>query len=49
MGVLGVLSLAKSQKLISEVRPLLDRLRLELRFRIAEKLYDQFLRAIGEP
>jgi len=48
MGVLGVLSLAKRQKLISEVRPLLDRLRLELRFRIAQNLYDQFLKAIGE-
>ena len=49
MGVLGVLSLAKHQRLISEVRPLLDRLRLELRFRIAQKLYDQFLKSIGEP
>ena len=48
MGVLGVLSLAKHQRLISEVRPLLDRLRLELRFRIAQKLYDQFLKSIGE-
>jgi hypothetical protein len=48
MGVLGVLSLAKRQKLISEVRPLVDRLRLGLRFRIAEKLYDEFLKAIGE-
>jgi len=48
MGVLGVLSLAKRERLLSEVRPLLDRLRLELRFRIAPKLYDQFLKAIGE-
>jgi len=36
MGVLGVLSLAKHHKLIAEVRPLIDRLRLELRFRIAQ-------------
>jgi uncharacterized protein len=48
MGVLGVLSLAKREGLISEVRPLLDRLRLELRFRIAQNLYDQFLKSIGE-
>jgi hypothetical protein len=27
---------------------LVDRLRLGLRFRIAEKLYDEFLKAIGE-
>ena len=49
MGVLGVLFLAKRQRLISEVRPLLDRLRFELRFRISQKLYDQFLKSIGEP
>jgi len=48
MGVLGVLSLAKRQGLISDIRPLLDRLRLELRFRIAQDLYDQFLKSIGE-
>jgi predicted nucleic acid-binding protein len=48
MGVLGVLLLAKRQRLISEVRPLLDRLRVELPFRIAQKLYDQFLKSIGE-
>ena len=49
MGVLGVLFLAKRQRLISEIRPLLDRLRFELRFRISQKLYDQFLKSIGEP
>jgi len=48
MGVLGVLARAKRERLISEVRPLLDKLRLELRFRIAQNLYDQFLKSIGE-
>lgn len=48
IGVLGVLSRAKREGLVDEVRPLLDRLRSELRFRIAQKLYEQFLQAIGE-
>jgi hypothetical protein len=48
VGVLGVLARAKRHGLIDEVRPLLDRLRSELRFRIAQKLYEQFLEAIGE-
>jgi len=48
VGVLGVLARAKREGLISEVRPIVDRLRIELRFRIAEKLYKEFLEANGE-
>jgi predicted nucleic acid-binding protein len=48
VGVLGVLARAKRDGLIDEVRPMLDRLRSELRFRIAQELYEQFLSAIGE-
>src|SRR2546422_5667687 len=47
VGVLGVLARAKREHLIDEVRPLIDRLRTELRFRIAEKLYKEFLEANG--
>jgi predicted nucleic acid-binding protein len=39
---------AKGEGLVGEVRPLLDRLRGELGFRVAERLYRQFLAAIGE-
>ena len=48
IGVLGVLARAKREGLIDEVRPLLDRLRSGLRFRIAQKLYEEFLQSIGE-
>jgi len=48
VGVLGVLARAKREGLINELRPLIDRLRIELRFRIAEKLYKEFLDANGE-
>lgn len=36
VGVLGVLARAKREGLLTELRPLIDRLRGELRFRIAE-------------
>ena len=48
IGVLGILAKAKGEGLVGEVRPLLDRLRGELGFRVAERLYRQFLAAIGE-
>jgi predicted nucleic acid-binding protein len=48
VGVPGVLARAKREGFIDQVRPLLDRLRSELRFRIAQKLYEQFLGALGE-
>ena len=48
IGVLGILAKAKGEALVGEVRPLLDRLRGELGFRVAERLYRQFPAAIGE-
>jgi uncharacterized protein len=48
VGVLGVLARAKREGFVNEVRPVIDRLRGELRFRIAEKLYKEFLEANGE-
>jgi uncharacterized protein len=48
VGVLGVLARAKPQDLVTELWPLIDRLRGELRFRIAEELYKEFLEANGE-
>ena len=48
VSVLGVLARAKRERLIVEVRPLVDRLRIELRFHIGQELYEQFLQAIGE-
>ena len=39
IGVLGILAKAKGEGLVGEVRPLLDRLRGELGFRVAERLY----------
>ncbi len=48
IGVLGILGHCKRRRFVREVRPLLDRLRGELGFRVAERLYRQFLAAIGE-
>jgi len=41
-------AIAKGEDLVGEVRPLFDRLRGELGFRVAERLDRQFLAAIGE-
>jgi predicted nucleic acid-binding protein len=48
IGVLGILAQAKTNGQISAVRPLLDRLRSELRFRVSNQLYQQYLRSVGE-
>jgi predicted nucleic acid-binding protein len=48
VGVLGVLARAKREGLIGEVRPLVDALRSGLRFRIGQRLYEEFLQTIGE-
>jgi hypothetical protein len=48
IGVLGVLAAAKRKGFVSEIRPLLDRLREELHFRIAQKLYEEFLKSVDE-
>ena len=48
MGILGVLVQAKSKNLISEVRPLLDVLRNEVGFWIADALYWKIIELAGE-
>lgn len=48
MGVLGVLLEAKRLKLLAEIRPDLDRLIGELRFRVSEPLRRQILLSAGE-
>ena len=47
-GLLGVLLQAKQAKLISAVKPLLDRLLLEADFRISRTLYDFVLKSASE-
>ncbi len=42
-GVLGILMRAKKYRMIKEVRPLLDSLREQANFRIAENLYEDIL------
>jgi predicted nucleic acid-binding protein len=48
IGVLGILARAKNEGLIHAIRPLLDRLRAELRFRVSDQLYTQYLRSVAE-
>lgn len=48
MGVLGVLTEAKAVGLIAAIRPLLDRMRALVFFRLKAGLYEQTLRACGE-
>lgn len=48
IGLLGVLMQAKRKGLIHLVKPLLDDLRLRADFRIAESLYQEVLRRVGE-
>ena len=47
-GILGILVEAKSRGLISKVKPLLDSLRHEAGFWVAESLYERVLEAINE-
>jgi len=42
-GILGVLLLAKERKLISQVKPLIDKLQTEINFRINNKLLQKIL------
>ncbi len=48
VGVLGILARAKHDGSIPDVRSRIDRLRSEIQFYISNKLYDQFLKSIGE-
>lgn len=48
-GLIAVLTIAKRRGLIAEVKPILDVLRAEpFKFRIAQRLYNDVLRDIGE-
>jgi len=48
MGLIGVLSLAKRKGLIESIKPVLDRLMNEAKFRIRLELYQQILNNEGE-
>lgn len=48
IGVLGLLSRAKREERISAVKPLVQRLRVEMRFRISESLLQRVLRDVNE-
>ncbi len=47
-GLLGVIIKAKKKGLISELKPLLDKLINEVNFRVSEKLYNQVLHEVNE-
>lgn len=48
VGVLGILVRAKERGLVADIRPLIDRLRSEIRFFVADRLYHQVLESVGE-
>lgn len=48
VGILGILRVAKLRGLISTVKPVLDRLIRDAKFRVAQPLYDQILQDVGE-
>jgi|SRR5687767_836666 len=39
---------AKTEGLIGAIRPLLDRLRIQLKFRVSNRLYEQYLQSVSE-
>ncbi|MGB3192461.1 MAG: DUF3368 domain-containing protein, partial [Limnoraphis sp.] len=47
-GVLGILLLAKRQKLINQVQPIIDNLMQQANFRISSQLYADVLMAANE-
>lgn len=47
-GVLRVLLTAKEAGMIAAVKPLVDRLRSELKFRVADQLYERVIKEAGE-
>jgi len=48
IGVLGILTRAKREGLIADVRSRVDRLRSETRFFVSDRLYRELLRDLGE-
>lgn len=47
-GLLGVLVAAKEEKLIPELKPVLDQLIIQAKFRVHPSLYEQILRDVDE-
>jgi len=47
-GLVGVLLEAKNRKLISKIKPIIDALMIQARFRISSQLYAEILRLAGE-
>lgn len=47
-GLLGILIEAKEEKIIKEVKPMLDRLIYEIGFRISPRLYQEILKKVNE-
>jgi hypothetical protein len=47
-GLVGVLLEAKSRRLILRVKPMMDSLIIQARFRISSQLYTEVLRLAGE-
>lgn len=48
VGILGILRVAKFRGLIPAVKPILDRLMSEAKFRVSMSLYHQILQDVGE-
>jgi uncharacterized protein len=48
VGILGILRVAKLRGLIPAVKPVLDCLIRDAKFRVAQSLYDQILQDVGE-
>lgn len=48
VGVLAVLTAAKEQSLVPAIRPLIERLQLELQFRLSDQLISEVLRGVQE-
>ncbi len=47
-GLLGVLLQAKRRGIVSEIKSILDEMRLKANFRLNDKMYEQILRVAGE-
>lgn len=48
IGILGILRVAQFRQLIPTVKPVLDRLMRDAKFRVAKPLYHQILQDVGE-
>lgn len=48
IGTLGIFRQAKQANLIAVVKPAIERLQTELKFRLSQDLVTEFLRSVGE-